>query len=185
MHSQRDEETWILRYTDQTGRFLDIGAYDGKTFSNIRALAEKGWQGVCVEPSAHAFDLMVADPPPNATLVNALIGDGSLTKFHYCRDAVSSTEDKHARKWAFAAEFTTIWTKSLTIEELLERFPGPYHVINIDTEGTTLKVLDALRPHLQSLATKLLIVEHDRAEVAVEGFELIHKTEENVILCRR
>ena len=35
MYSQRDEELHILGYFgDKVGRFIDIGAYDGKSFSN-------------------------------------------------------------------------------------------------------------------------------------------------------
>src|SRR6478752_3627700 len=56
MHSQNQEEKYILDYFgDFVGTFASLGENDGTTFSNVRALALKGWQGVCVEPSPRAF----------------------------------------------------------------------------------------------------------------------------------
>ena len=56
MFSQRDEEQVILdHFGDRVGTFLDVGAYDGITFSNTHALALKGWSGVCVEASPSCF----------------------------------------------------------------------------------------------------------------------------------
>jgi hypothetical protein len=55
-HSQSDEEKYILEAVgDQPGRFLDIGCWDPITFSNTRALTERGWSGVMVEPSPGPF----------------------------------------------------------------------------------------------------------------------------------
>lgn len=30
--------------------FLDVGAFDGISFSNTRLFFEKGWSGICTEP---------------------------------------------------------------------------------------------------------------------------------------
>lgn len=52
MNSQNNEEQIILDYFgDYIGTFLDLGANDGETLSNSRALALKGWHGVLVEPA--------------------------------------------------------------------------------------------------------------------------------------
>ena len=50
--SQNNEEAILLAALPGPGRFLDIGASDGVSLSNTRALALAGWRGVCVEPSA-------------------------------------------------------------------------------------------------------------------------------------
>ncbi len=56
MYSQNDEERVILELVgDGKGRFLDIGAFDGVMFSNTRALVERGWCGICVEPNPFTF----------------------------------------------------------------------------------------------------------------------------------
>lgn len=55
-HSQNNEQAVIVDYfKGKIGRFIDIGANDGITFSNTRSLAELGWCGVFVEPSPKAF----------------------------------------------------------------------------------------------------------------------------------
>jgi len=54
MFSQNDEEKHIVRFFRDKidkGSFLDIGAYNGKAFSNTHRLALNGWSGVCLEPS--------------------------------------------------------------------------------------------------------------------------------------
>lgn len=53
--SQYGEGRWIAEhFAGRVGRFLDVGAFDGKTFSNTWRLAQEGWFGVCVEPSPPA-----------------------------------------------------------------------------------------------------------------------------------
>jgi FkbM family methyltransferase len=62
MYSQNEEERVIKDYfKDFKGTFLDIGANDGVTLSNTRALAEDGWCGVLVEPSPRAFARLEAN----------------------------------------------------------------------------------------------------------------------------
>lgn len=62
MFSQNQEEKAILEYftyhatMNNPPTFLDLGANDGITFSNTRALALKGWRGVLVEPSPKAYE---------------------------------------------------------------------------------------------------------------------------------
>ena len=57
MYSQNSEENIILNFFkgQRNGTFLDIGANDGRTFSNSLALAEKGWVGSCIEASPKAL----------------------------------------------------------------------------------------------------------------------------------
>lgn len=56
MFSQNEEEKYILEYFgDKIGTFISIGENDGITFSNVRALALRGWKGICIDPSPTAF----------------------------------------------------------------------------------------------------------------------------------
>ena len=59
IYSQNLEQNYILEYfKDKRGTFIDIGANDGLTLSNTRALAELGWRGVFVEPSPKSFEML-------------------------------------------------------------------------------------------------------------------------------
>lgn len=57
-YSQNLEQDYILDYFKDkpSGVFIDIGANDGITFSNTRALALSGFKGVFIEPSPKAFE---------------------------------------------------------------------------------------------------------------------------------
>ena len=185
MFSQREEESHILDL-EGDGTYLDLGAYDGKTFSNIRALAERGWKGVCVEPGAYAFAALADDPPPGAKLVHALIGPRTgLASFMLSKDAVSSTDRAHARRWQGAVRFTPVFTVSVTIRDLLRDLPGPYRFVNIDTEGTSMWLFHELSPLFDSLETEMICIEHDGAHISLPGFKQVYKSPENVILRRK
>ena len=55
-YSQYGEDRAIVElFGDHVGRFLDIGAWHPTVFSNTRALFERGWSGVMVEPSPGPF----------------------------------------------------------------------------------------------------------------------------------
>lgn len=55
-YSQNDEEKYILDYFNGfIGTLIDIGANDGKTFSNSKALIDLGWTAFLYEPSPSAY----------------------------------------------------------------------------------------------------------------------------------
>jgi hypothetical protein len=55
-YSQYDEEAYIVAaLTGEPSRFLDVGAWHPTIFSNTRALVERGWGGVLIEPSPGPF----------------------------------------------------------------------------------------------------------------------------------
>ena len=183
--SQRNEEDFILQL-EGDGTYLDLGSYDGKTFSNIRALAERGWKGVCVEPAAHAFAAMLDDPPPGARLVHAAIGPKTgLCSFMESKDAVSSTSRAHARKWQGAVRFVPAFTVQVSISHLLDNFPGPYRFISVDTEGTSMWLFREISPYLDTLETEMICVEHDGETPHIDGWESVYRSAENEILRRK
>ncbi len=199
MYSQRDEETYILRFFRHAGpgRFLDIGAYDGHTFSNTKALADKGWGGVCVEPAPTVFTGLLETYKGRADiqLVNAAVGvQAGLIPFHLSYDAVSTTIEAHRDLWAAQdVTFYPIHVAAVTPNELLGAFGGPYEFINVDTEGTSVEIFAALlglaayKPPRRT-ETQLWCVEHDMqwdtigALCRQRGLEQVHQTAENVLL---
>lgn len=185
-YSQRREEQHILEhFGDFVGSYLDIGSYDGRTFSNVRELAERGWKGVCVEPAAHAFSKMLDDPPPGAKLVHAALGPRTgLCSFIETKDAVSTTDRAHVRKWKEHVTFVPAYTVSVTIRDLLREFPGPFQFVSIDCEGTSMWLFREMQEHFDRLDTSLICVEHDGAQVHLDGWKSIYRSAENEILAR-
>ena len=98
-YSQNNEEEIIVPYFNgQVGNFLDIGAYDGKTFSNTLRLVELGWSGVCVEPDPTSFAALSKLHATNdkIRLVNAAFAEneGTITFYSSNGDAISTTKQK-------------------------------------------------------------------------------------------
>lgn len=152
--SQSGEQSFILDWAQHLGRnghWLDIGAADGASASNTRALAEQGWGGVAVEAAAHQFDelLRVYHDRPDVECVQAAVTarrtkDGPLIPFHYSRELVSTTQDENADTWSQVATFTRCTITAVTVRQLLDVFPGPYDLISVDTEGTSLPISEEL-----------------------------------------
>ena len=193
MYSQNDEETVILdTFRNRSdGRLLDIGAYEGKTFSNTLALIEKGWSGTLIEASSGPFRKLIDlhQGRPDINLVNACVAVDppvDLVKFYSSDDAVGSFDEEHYAKWESYGGFTPVYMPIIDIRKVLEVFPGPYDFVNIDIEG---EVTEAVFKTLdyKALGTKLVCVEHGgHKEKAIMrdvgmrlGLVLAHETKEN------
>ena len=187
-YSQNAEEAAIIEAVgdDQIGIFLDIGAYDGEAKSNTLALVERGWSGVLVEPSLHAFTrlLKLHGGKSHLHLVHALIGINSgLSPFwNSTGDAVSTTLKSHFENWSKQTGFDPpYYMPQISIEQLIAYFPflRIASVVNIDTEGSSadLFMRCPLRP-------KVFCVEKDgrREELLVKaentGYKLTYESGE-------
>jgi len=146
------------------GTFVEVGAFDGESFSNTSCLADAGWRGVYVEPIPEFAERCRARHHNNrqVSIVNAAIGDttgrtriavgGPLSTV--CSDVAD--EYQHI-SWA-QQEFATPRTLDvplLTLNRLLEdeRIQPGFDVLSIDVEGYEEAVfsgfdLDRWRPHL-------------------------------------
>lgn len=198
-YSQNNEETVILSLLEKAGygqgRFLDIGAYDGKTFSNTLKLAELGWSGVCVEPSPTAFTglLRTHQTNPEIVLVQAAVSvdGGWIDFFDSGGDAVSSSDAAHVARWTRdgGVKFTKFTLKTVSIEELFTKFGTNYDFINLDVESLNWTLFQAL-PWQWMERTQVLCVEHDGHADAMEaaatkyGFKKADQNAENIILTR-
>lgn len=144
-YSQQGEQEAILSVVPAQGRFLDIGAFHPTCFSNTRALYEIGWSGVMIEPSPGPFSALFAEygKDPRISLVHAALGlERKLAEFWVTDDAVSTTEASQYEKWKNFANFTgKVYVPVITLEDILETFPGSYDFVNIDTEGTSIDLL--------------------------------------------
>jgi FkbM family methyltransferase len=195
MFSQHDEEKVILEYFgDFKGRFLDIGAYNGRTFSNTHQLALNGWSGVCIEASSKPFSDLVQLYKDNnkIELVNAcVIPDVEEARFLHKfydsgGDATSTTDKLHMDKWNTHSTFRQVWMMPMYMSAIERRFGSDYDFVNIDVEGITMDI--ALGMSFEK--TQLLCLEHDSDYARCEqiakiwDFEELLRNGENIILGR-
>lgn len=196
-YSQSGEQPAILAWAERhgRGRWLDLGAADGETASNTRALALAGWPGVAVEAAAIQFDRLTAlySDRPDVECVQAavLVDEEPLIRFHYSHDLVSTTERANMETWASVADFHPCHVAAVTLEQLLDVLAGPYDLVNVDTEGTSVELWRELR-RLDAFAPGALacVEAEDGGErwliqqACTEGWARVLVTENNVLLER-
>jgi FkbM family methyltransferase len=196
MFSQNQEEIHILRVLNDAllpGRFLDIGAYNPKLFSNTRALYERGWSGVMVEASPGPFmDLLIEyGKCDRIELVCAAVAQSrGLLRFQHSEAGVGTSNDAHYQKWRNTADFDgRFFAPTVLIGDLVEIFGRDFDFINIDIEGGSADLfLHAIRD--ARLRPKCWCVEHDGHQeeltkvALLKGYAQYHLNGENVIFAR-
>lgn len=176
-HSQGGEEDAIRRAVlgelgsiDEGGYVLDIGAFDGETLSNSRALLERGWKGLLVEPSPFAFQKLLAlyEGAKDVNLINAAIGLEAAHLVPFNEGGLYGSTDPKARgRWESIQKFSRpYWVPTVTVEQIVNQFPGAPDVISIDTEGTSFEIFKRL-PTVWSSSVSAVVVEHDRRMVEI------------------
>lgn len=172
MYSQNDEERIILQYAGKGGTVLDIGAGDGRTFSNSLALIERGWSAICVEPSPFAFAKLMElhGETKRVTLINAAIGtETRMVRFYESDDTLySTTRESQAQTWTERGmKYRSYWVSQISIGTLVEQVGASADILSIDAEGLSFDILGSCPP---AWHPKLIIVEHDSRSVEISGW---------------
>ena len=172
MYSQYGEEAAIAAATGglpaEWRRFLDIGAWEPKTFSNSRALYESGWSGVVIDPSPSAILKQVEEygNEPRVEIVSLAVGCvpggyGSILPIQITDDCLSSMDVESVQKWSESgAKFNgRIFVQVVPITDILMRFGMGFGFCNIDVEGQSVDVFyEALKADFRPAC---YCVEHD------------------------
>lgn len=195
-YSQNDEEKYILEAVkDRAGVFLDIGAYNGVTFSNTRALVHRGWSGIFVEPSLKGFSCLLdvyGNDQSRFGIVQVLMGTKrGLVPFWNSLDAVSTSDKKHYDLWKEVAGFSpACYLPQITWADLFDKFIvlQAADVVSIDTEGTSADLF--LDFPFELCHPKVFCVEHDQRKDELEafaktkGYSLVYTSNENMVFVR-
>lgn len=200
MHSYGGEDDLILKhFGDFKGRFLDLGAWDGKEISNTFAFAERGWFGVAVEASYTGVSGWLGNLAlnPRITLVNAAMGvTRGIADFFHVPGCESTASERiklrtSPRQTAQAYKIATV-----TIDDIIREFPGSFDYVSIDIEDWSIPVMQTI-PY-DKLDTKVVCVEYlhkdmfgvQENHVIIEwmakrwGFRELATTSENVVMTR-
>jgi FkbM family methyltransferase len=204
MYSQNNEEEIILtHFGNRIGTVLDIGANDGKTFSNSLALIEKGWNGLLIEPSPIAFQKLtnLHLSNPNVRLFNLAISNrigkakfyqsGKLTD-NDCA-LVSSLKKSETVKWVESGvNYQQLDVNTLTVQVFIDTFlhANPiFNCITIDTEGFDYEILSQI--DLNRYGCEVLVVEYNGIDekkykdyCGRYGLKAVHNNAENIIFIK-
>lgn len=160
-YSQNNEEQFILDFFKDKpqGFFIDIGAGDGFNDSNVRALWEKGWSGIFIEPNTIAFKqlLEVYGNGERAMLVHAAICavNGPVTFYEHPTTGWSSLEPCLGKK----EDYRPHTVLGLRLESL--NIPAPVDFLSIDAEGKDAEILGTLP---ENFRPTLIVAECDKAD---------------------
>lgn len=200
MYSQGQEEQYILsHFGDFKGTLLDIGANDGKTFSNSLALIERGWKAVLVEPSPVAYEKLyeLHNDNLNVECFEVAIGEENgkallhESSFHLPNKkdvALLSTMKAHEKaKWK-SVGFEQKEVEVVTYDFFCKTIgKNKFDFITIDAEGMDWEILS----QIDLTHTSCVCVEHNG--VATDRYinyckdysmRLVYKNAENIIMVR-
>jgi hypothetical protein len=211
-YSQNNEQTIILDYLSknnlQSGNLLDIGAYDGETYSNTRAimLGFPNWKGVFVEPSSYSFYKLFTLyqlEPSRAELVNSLIVEEEqllnsvLAEFYDSptQSPASSIHINNVNRFVSKVDVNglsvdprKIFVGKVGLKELFRKLNNcSFEFINVDVEGNSAKLVlqDWFNP--LNYGCKIICIEHDTLiqplcdKFNSFGYKTIGYTGENLI----
>lgn len=196
-YSQNEEEKYILQALIPlfdpalSPRFLDIGAWNAKDLSNTRALFERGWSGVLIEPSPEPFLGLLREYGlnPQIQLVCGAVGvEHSITSFYASSDALTTSNEANYERWKSSGGFYGSFNVPvITIPDIIDRF-GEFEFVSIDAEGESVDLFHALLA--TEMRPKCICVEYDSragecsAAAAGRGYRMIYSSAENMVFAR-
>lgn len=139
--SEIGQDKWVAEVmfpgiTD--GVFLDVGSGHGQIGSNTRALEDKGWTGICVDP------FPVAMEGRTCQMVKEVVSDtaGQKVQFH-THDGLGGIADTLGKWKAEASKAPAVELTTVTLAEVLARTNAPsfIHFLSLDIEGAELAAL--------------------------------------------
>jgi FkbM family methyltransferase len=199
-YSQNQEQETILNYFgDHIGTFVDLGANDGETFSNTRALALKGWKGVLIDCSPTAIvrckqlykdhkDIYVYDYAIHKHNGKDIFQNSGALCTPSDTGLVGTFYQHEKERFHRKVSYDPIEVKTFRWKTALNRWKiKEFDFVSIDIEGGEMNVI----PEMDLSKTKCICVEWNSKpelkaeyEKYLEGFKLIYTSAENLIYGR-
>lgn len=131
------------------GTFVEIGGYDGITFSNTWGLARAGWHGLYVDANPSSVEACKKNHAGHSVEVESCAvgrGDGECDLF--LGGEVSSIIESHARAWGIPAD-KCVRVPMHTMDFLMRKhnWPRNYDLLVVDVEGAEEDVLRGYSLH--------------------------------------
>ncbi len=145
----------FMQFEDK-GFFVEIGAYDGITFSNSLHFEKSGWDGICVEPNPEMFKELKKNR--SCKCVSTCVWDKEATvdfltvsgkpadsECKMLTGIQKSMDERHKIRFknaAQGAEIITLKLKTITLNQLLDDAKVTHvNYCSLDTEGSEFDIL--------------------------------------------
>jgi FkbM family methyltransferase len=167
-YSQQGEDLVVSKIFNKKwgGFFIDVGAFDPKTYSNTYKLHLAGWTGINIEPNPDNFSIFMKKRKRD---INLNIGinseEGIINYYRFNNPAVNTFDKQHAESWRKVNGFIlkdTIQIETYRLEHVLQANLPPNKEIDfmtIDVEGLDYNVLTS--NDWNKYRPKLIVVEND------------------------
>lgn len=159
------------------GTFVEVGAYDGESFSNTCFLADLGWRGLYVEPvSAYALACSLRHANNNVRVAPCAVGaDTGPIELHIggtlTTTSARQVEIYEQLPWAKGNHYgLTSIVHQVRLDFLLDAMsvPKEFDLLVVDVEGTETEVFAGLN---ESWRPKVMIVEIEDEHSDLAKFE--------------
>ncbi len=184
-YAQNGQDQWIERFFAQhpprTRRFVEVGAFDGVHYSNVRRLVEQhGWTGISIEPVAKNFARLQRSyqGAPVCCLHLAISDrDGELDMHvstyphlpEWGSDVASLNGDDKDRWNRYGAQWTVEKVAVQRLSSLLtEQGVDDFDLLSVDAEGHDVEVLRSL--DFARFRPQLIVVEYGRERSVILDF---------------
>lgn len=159
----------------KNGVFVDIGANDGKTFSNTYFFEKKGWTGICVEPIKDVFEKLEKNRV--CKCIHGVISGNDeefANFFHIPGDLemlsgiLEKYDEKHLerlkREGVEGGEIISI--KNYNFNNIITTNDIDY--LSIDTEGSEFDILESI--DFSKYTIKVISIENDYNDKRINNF---------------
>ena len=160
--SEIGQDKWVLvkMFPGVTnGYFLDVGSGHGTIGSNTKALEERGWSGICVDPFPTHME------GRTCTMVKEVVSSvsGQTVKFH-THSGLGGIADTLGKWKEEAQKSPAVELVTVTLAEILQRHQAPtyIHFMSIDIEGAELDALKGIP--LDQYRFGAMAIEHNEEE---------------------
>jgi hypothetical protein len=192
------DREWIdQHFAGRVGRFLELGAFDGRTHSKTLGLVEAGWSGVMVEGNARVFLRLLEEHGRNQRiqLLHAVVTpDGGISAWWDnvagSGGETSTVSHAHVDYWTQrGGEFRRYFTGTIALANLLEFTELDFDFLLVDVEGITPQILAALPLERMTRAEVICAEKQGGNETVMDHlrrwYEQVLVTHDNVVAVRR
>lgn len=153
-------------YLPNKGTFVEVGAFDGDSYSNTSCLADIGWTGFYIEPVPKFAGMCLERHRQNDVKVFPIAIDDEIGQISLSLGGALSTASQRTSQaysqipWAQSVEFhDRINVEAVTLNEFLafNKIQRKFELLVVDVEGLEERVFRSF--HLDHWNPKMIIVE--------------------------
>ena len=181
-YSQFGQDKWLnenIFKNKHDGFFLEIGADDGIDKSNTKLFEEKGWKGICIEPSPERYKILIKNRSCHCE--NIAVSDtfgktdflditgygkglsGIVSEYHENHKTRINKELKNKENKGKKI----LNVKTCTLNSIFKKYSlKKIDFCSIDTEGSEYKILKNF--NFENFASEVFLIENNYRESLVD-----------------